>query len=102
MRQMFEELNGKLKLGEVWFAYKKKNGDIRIALGTTNLDEIPEEDEPVGGESKDPYKAYYDLMKGEWRCFLPENLLWYEDCEESLVDESVLKEVLDFFEYCND
>ena len=42
------ELRLALQNGVVSFAFQKKDGSLRIALGTTNLGIIPQESHPTG------------------------------------------------------
>ncbi len=74
---LIEQLKTKLRSGQiVKFAYLKRNGEIRVAFGTTNPDYI--QDKVCGwGESKENFAvtAYYDLEKGGWRSFRWENLI---------------------------
>lgn len=74
---LIEQLKTKLRSGQiVKFAYLKRNGEIRIAFGTTHPEFI--QDKVCGwGESKENYAttAYYDLEKSCWRSFRWENLI---------------------------
>lgn len=63
-----EELRRRLNEGTVQFAFKKVDGDLRTALGTTNLETIPLESHPKGtGQSSPRVVVFFDLQKGEWR-----------------------------------
>jgi hypothetical protein len=63
-----QNLRELLNFGIVQFAFKKLDGNLRTALGTTNLDSIPIEDHPSGrGQSPSSVVAYYDLSKNAWR-----------------------------------
>jgi len=61
----------------VKFSYKKKNGEIRTATGTLNVDVMGEENAPSG--KLDSYNEdtirYYDLNSEGWRSFLVENFI---------------------------
>ncbi len=74
---LIEQLKTKLRSGQiVKFAYLKRNGEIRVAFGTTNPDFI--KDKVCGlGETRENYAttAYYDLEKSSWRSFRWENLI---------------------------
>lgn len=72
-----EELNKKLQQGYVDFAYRKKDGSLRIATGTTKIESIPEEDHPTGtGAEKTGVKSYYDSNVQGWRSFNPLCVVW--------------------------
>ena len=63
-----EILKSKLREGAVQFAFKKLDGSLRTALGTTNLSSIPQESHPQGvRESSNKTVTFYDLEKREWR-----------------------------------
>ena len=64
-----KEIRTKLAQGILNFAFIKKDGSVRIANGTTNLDLIPQEFHPKGnGKSSDKVIAYFDTDKNAWRC----------------------------------
>lgn len=66
-----EQLKEMMRHDIVSFKYQKKNGEIREARGTLNLDDIPEDSHPkgTGHGSTDEYTKYYDVDKEGWRCF---------------------------------
>ena len=66
-----------LHKGVVEFKYKKKNGEIRSAKGTLNIDVMGEDNAPkgTGYEITDDNIRYYDLNSEGWRSFIPENLI---------------------------
>ncbi len=74
---LVDQLKNKLRSGQiVKFAYMKRNGEIRIAYGTTNKEFIA--DQVCGwGESREDFytTAYFDLEKSAWRSFRWENLV---------------------------
>jgi len=58
-----------LSEGHLNFAFIKKDGSVRIANGTTNLDLIPQEFHPKGNsKASDKVIAYFDTDKNAWRC----------------------------------
>ena len=61
----------------VKFSYKKKNGEIRTATGTLNVNVMGEDNAPSG--KLDSYNEdtirYYDLNSEGWRSFLVENFI---------------------------
>lgn len=69
-----EELKSKLQEGILVFSYINKNGETRLARGTSNKDYIesktsyifPEESSRV---KKENLITYFDLDKNEWRSF---------------------------------
>ena len=63
-----EELKRKLNEGLVQFAFVKKNGVLRTAMGTTNLRHIPADQYPKGVRESSPKQVcFWDLLTGEWR-----------------------------------
>ena len=62
------DLRERLSDGIISFAFKKLNGHLRTAVGTTNLSSIPVQSHPKGGRPKPETQiAYWDLEKGQWR-----------------------------------
>lgn len=76
MKPEVKNLKDALKKGIVTFQYKKKDGTIRTAKGTTNTTTINDNYSFKGGEGPERYgyTSYWDIEKGDWRCF-NENLL---------------------------
>ena len=66
-----------LRKGIVEFKYKKKNGEIRSAKGTLNIEVMGEDNAPkgTGYDIVDDNIRYYDLNSEGWRSFIPENLI---------------------------
>lgn len=62
-------LRTKLQSGPTHFAFRTKAGNLRIARGTLNLDFIPQEFHPKGGEASPKVVAFFDLEKRAWRSF---------------------------------
>jgi len=63
-----QELRNLLNEGTVQFAFKKLNGDLRTAVGTTSLDTIPVDSHPNGnGTSSPSVVTFFDISKNEWR-----------------------------------
>ena len=62
-----DELRQRLNRGTVTFAFKKLDGNLRTAVGTTSIETIPVDHHPKGGTSSDKVVVYFDLQKGEWR-----------------------------------
>lgn len=62
------ELRRKLSRGVVQFAFKKLDGTLRNAVGTTNLSAIPQENHPRGVRQSSPkVVVFFDIEKREWR-----------------------------------
>ena len=80
MKTMLEELKNRLKKGEVKFVYLKKNGEERVAIGTTKKEVYGIEHEPKGtGRNKNNNSTrYYDLERQGWRSFVNESLIRIE------------------------
>lgn len=66
-----------LRNGVVNFKYKKKNGEIRDAKGTLNIEVMGKDNAPkgTGYDICDENIRYYDLNSEGWRSFIPENLI---------------------------
>ena len=62
-----QELRNRLNVGTVQFAFKKLDGTLRTALGTTLLEHLPHQNHPKGGSSSPKVVTYFDLQKQEWR-----------------------------------
>jgi hypothetical protein len=75
-----KKLRLKLRDGEVTFYFMKKDGSKRKARGTLNKELIPEKHRSDERRKKtsDLVFNYFDLDKGDWRCFVRENFLEIE------------------------
>ena len=64
-----EELKEMLKLGKVHFEFIKRDGTLREALGTLNMNYIPENMRPSDSSTNRNITTlrYFDLDKNEWR-----------------------------------
>ena len=63
-----DDLKYKLKNGSVHFAFRKKDGSLRLAYGTLDLSKIPSNHHPKSGNTASPLiLAFYDLEKFAWR-----------------------------------
>lgn len=83
-------LREKLLNGEVNFVFKKADSSRRAAVGTTNLDLVPQDlwpkDMTSVEESTEKQKdmgvvRFFDLEKGAWRSCKVENILEIEGME---------------------
>lgn len=72
-----KDFKNALNEGTVEFKYKKKDGSIRDAKGTLNIDIMGSENAPTGSgyNISDSNIRYYDLNSNGWRSFLVDNLL---------------------------
>lgn len=64
------KLNAKLAAGIVTFSYKKKDGSVRYAVGTTVSSLMPADKAPkTAGTATDTptTQRYYDFMSQDWR-----------------------------------
>lgn len=61
------ELRALLNQGVTQFAFRKVGGNLRLAIGTTNLDNIPAQHHPIGVGATGSQVCYFDLEKQEWR-----------------------------------
>lgn len=72
-----EILNAALAVGWVKFSYWKKDGSHRLAIGTRNPSLINEIKGNTERKERDRYAEsvfpYFDLSRGDFRCFLKEN-----------------------------
>lgn len=62
-----------LKAGKTNFVFIKKDGSHRAAVGTLNLDDVPEADKQFKHSESEQVErpdqtSYYDLEKSGWRC----------------------------------
>lgn len=66
-----EELKKEMCERVVNFSFYKKDGSIREANGTTNLNIIPEENHPKGTDKilSNEVVRFFDVDKDEWRSF---------------------------------
>tara|TARA_R110000744_G_scaffold49488_1_gene107512 strand:- start:214 stop:465 length:252 start_codon:yes stop_codon:yes gene_type:complete len=78
---MEKTIRQRLNLSVVKFAFKKKNGEVRYATGTTNIpllnelfDLKIEEKEQVEQKSNGT-TPYFDLGKMGWRCFKNDTII---------------------------
>jgi hypothetical protein len=73
------QLRDKLNVGVTKFFFQKKNGELRTALGTTNLDNIPNTHHPKGVRpAPDSIIPFFDLEKQAWRAISVESKMWSE------------------------
>ena len=62
-----EKLQEMLREGVVVFTFKKLDGTMRASMGTTKLDQIPEDQVPNGNGTAGNKVSFFDLEKKEWR-----------------------------------
>lgn len=77
MATSIKDIKDALKKGVVTFQFKKNDGTIRTAKGTTNLGIINENYSFKGGDGPEKYgyTSYWDVEKGDWRCFSDNRLV---------------------------
>lgn len=68
-----EVLRTALKAGKTNFVFIKKDGSRRAAVGTLNLDDVPDADKQFKHSESERVErpdqtSYYDLEKSDWRC----------------------------------
>jgi hypothetical protein len=73
-----EDLKQKLNQGSVKFYFRKVGGELRIALGTLDLNRLPQDKIPKGGKKPGNATAYYDLEKGQWRSVSETQEIWID------------------------
>jgi hypothetical protein len=62
------ELRQALSRGITQFSFKKLDGTLRLAVGTTNLSRIPANNHPQGVRQSSPnVVTFFDIEKSEWR-----------------------------------
>lgn len=73
---MIENLKNQMKNGIAHFVFKKKDGSLREAWGTTSKS-LAEKHINGRGCSRECFAttAYFDVEKGQWRSFRWENLV---------------------------
>lgn len=73
----------KMESGEVHFAYRTKNGELRIARGTLKPSLIPESARPELADGFNPlscnHTSYWDLDSEGWRSFDENLVVWAFD-----------------------
>ena len=72
------DLKSKLRAGSQKFYFRKVGGELRIALGTLDLNRIPSPHHPKGGKISDKQVAYFDLEKGAWRSVSKSQEVWVD------------------------
>ena len=79
-QDMVKALKEELHKREVKFKYTKKDGSVRDAVGTLNIDIMGKENEPTGSAKSIPENQirYFDINSQGWRSFLRENLISFE------------------------
>lgn len=78
---MEKNIRQRLNLSVVKFSFKKKNGDLRQATGTTNISLLNElfdlnlEEKEQSEQQRNGTTLYYDLGSKGWRCFKDDNFI---------------------------
>jgi hypothetical protein len=68
----------KLQGGSLKFYFRKVGGELREAIGTLDLNRIPNANHPKGGAKPGNATAYYDLEKGAWRSVSDTQEIWVD------------------------
>ena len=69
----------KLNGGSIHFAYRKNNGELRIAHGTQSLELVPKESHPKGtGYGPVHYTVYWDFRSNGWRAASLSEIVWID------------------------
>ena len=88
---IIDRLMAELHRRRVKMVYRKKDGTLRIAVGTLCPAFIPQEYLPQGKGVERPYLVnYWDLQKGGWRAFQKSRFEYFE--EEADIDEQMLSD----------
>ena len=101
----FEILSAALNVGFVKFSYFKKDGSHRVAIGTRNKALIDillgERKEQSGRNTNRPdyCETYFDLCRGDFRCFIRDNFDRIElermDYEQAAMQAVAVARILD-------
>jgi len=72
-----DDLQSKLEDGIIKFFFQKKDGTLRVAIGTRDLDSIPVEHHPKGkGNPARNTVSFYDCVKETWRSISRDSVVW--------------------------
>jgi len=72
-------LRERLHNGPVKFFFRKVGGELRQALGTTDLNRIPSGGQPKGGVKPPGVTPFFDLEKSMWRSVAHSQEVWIEN-----------------------
>lgn len=75
MSDSITKFRDSLKQGVITFQYKKKDGTVRTAKGTTNPTEISKHYTSKNCGGLNGYISYWDMDKMDWRRFNESNLI---------------------------
>lgn len=75
--EMNERLRNEMKVRNVKFLFKKKDGTLREAIGTLKSDILPEI-KGTGRPLNFDLQIYYDIEKKSFRSFKKSNLISYD------------------------
>lgn len=73
-----DSLKDRLRKGATKFYFRKVSGDLRQALGTTDLSRIPSSGQPKGGAKPQGVTTFFDLEKNVWRSVSHSQEIWIE------------------------
>ena len=72
------ELRNRLRTGTQKFYFRKVGCELRIAMGTLDLDRVPQSAQPKGGRGPGSCTSYYDLEKGALRSVSESQEVWVD------------------------
>ena len=73
-------LRVRLQEGITQFAFKKLDGTLRLATGTTDLSKIPVENHPTGEKPSSPkVVTFWDVELKEWRAVSASQEIFMEE-----------------------
>ena len=71
-----EELKRRLRKGPVKFSFEKRDGSLREAYGTLDLNMVPDSDRPKGDRPGNAAVSFYDLAAKGWRAVAQGSPVW--------------------------
>lgn len=74
-----DALQARLRSGAVTFFFHKVGGELRKAIGTTDLSRVPTSGQPKGGTKPPGVTTFFDLEKNEWRSVSHSKEIWIAD-----------------------
>ena len=75
-----ELLRSRLRASIIKFAFKKLDGTLRLATGTTDLSKIPVENHPTGEKPSSPkVVTFWDVELKEWRAVSASQEIFMEE-----------------------
>lgn len=76
MAHTIEKVKEALNNYKAYFKFRKLDGEVRHALGTTNLNDVPVDKHPKGiKQGAKEVVTFFDLQKEEWRSFRKDSFI---------------------------